>query len=58
MKMIKSMTVGLAMLCCSPLLRARESVDVTFRYTNASVASVTVPGEFDDWNTSANPMAN
>jgi hypothetical protein len=56
--MIKSMTVGLAMLCCSPLLRARESVDVTFRYTNASVSSVTVPGEFDDWNTSANPMAN
>lgn len=58
MKMIKSMTVGLAMLCCSPLLRARESVDVTFRYTNASVSSVTVPGEFDGWNTSANPMAN
>lgn len=37
---------------------AQDSVDVTFRYTVAGKLAVSVPGEFNGWNTSSAPMTN
>jgi cyclomaltodextrinase / maltogenic alpha-amylase / neopullulanase len=37
---------------------AQDSVDVTFRYTNATAASASLVGEFNGWNNSAWPMTN
>lgn len=44
-----------ALLVGSPL-HAQESVDVTFRYRIAGLSSVSLPGEFNNWNPSAAPM--
>ncbi|GAB4328182.1 MAG: hypothetical protein Kow0037_02310 [Calditrichia bacterium] len=35
---------------------AADSVDVVFRYNISGVSSVTVPGEFNGWNNTADPM--
>jgi len=40
------------------IVHAQDSVDVTFRYINALVSGVTLPGEFNGWNNSAYPMSN
>ncbi len=37
-------------------VRAQDSVDVTFRYTNAGAAGVTLAGEFNGWSNTAWPM--
>jgi len=47
----------LFIITTQPLVAQSDSVDVTFRYTPSTPqSSVTLPGEFNGWNTSAWPM--
>jgi glycosidase len=55
--LLASAAVGIIMVCFSTV-RAQDSVDVTFRYTNAGAASVSVVGEFNGWNNTLWPMNN
>ena len=52
------MIVVVALAAMSPLARAQDSVDVTFRYTNPSVGGVTLVGEFEStpWTSGLLPM--
>ena len=53
--------VGLALAvaaACTAATYAQDSVDVTFRYMVAGKSAVSVPGEFNGWNTAATPMAD
>ncbi|GAB4368285.1 MAG: hypothetical protein Kow0042_09380 [Calditrichia bacterium] len=60
MKQLKYFVLICSLLIVTGVLHSgalgADSVDVTFRYNKSGVSSVTLPGEFNNWNNQAAPM--